>query len=113
MRTVAVILGTSLALAAAAASAQPAHTGACLRTTDIDHTKSPDDRTILFTLRNGAVYQSTLPTICPQLSMNGFSYEATPPDQICGNLQTIRVLRSGAVCLMGPLMQIMPKTPNR
>jgi hypothetical protein len=85
----------------------------CIRTTLIDHTKAPDDRTILFTMKNGAVYQSTLPANCPELSFNGFSYVATPPDQICGNLQSIRVIRTGSVCLLGPLVQITPKAaPN-
>jgi hypothetical protein len=79
----------------------------------IDHTKTPDDRTILFTMKNGAVYRSTLPATCPQLSFNGFSYVATPPDQICGNLQTIRVIRTGAVCMLGPLVQMTPNAaPN-
>ena len=99
---------------ASSAGAQPApKTNVCLKTYLIDHTKAPNDRTIIFTMKNGAVYQSTLPTVCPQLSFNGFSYVATPPDQICGNLQSIRVIRTGSVCLLGPLVQITPKAaPN-
>lgn len=113
MRALALVSALSLAFGATAALAQPAKQNICIRTIDIDHTKTPDDRTILFTMKNGAVYQSTLPTACPQLQFNGFSYEATPPDQLCGNLQTIRVVRTGSVCLLGPLVQITPKaTPN-
>jgi hypothetical protein len=108
MRALAIVSVLALACSATAALAQPAGKGTCLRTIDIDHTKTPDDRTILFTMKNGAVYQSTLPTACPQLSFNGFSYVATPPEQICGNLQTIRVIRSGSVCLLGPFVQITP-----
>jgi len=114
MRTAA--LASLLALTgmiATGAIAQPAAGNTCIRTTLIDHTKTPDDRTILFTMKNGAVYQSTLPARCPELTFNGFSYVATPPDQICGNLQSIRVIRTGSVCLLGPLVQIGPKAaPN-
>ncbi|MBV9571598.1 MAG: hypothetical protein JO056_10200 [Alphaproteobacteria bacterium] len=113
MRTLALVSALPLALGATAALGQPAAKSICIRTVDIDHTKTPDDRTILFSMKNGSVYQSTLPTACPQLQFNGFSYEATPPDQLCGNLQTIRVVRTGSVCLLGPLVQITPKsTPN-
>ncbi|HEX3653843.1 MAG TPA: hypothetical protein VHU18_13570 [Rhizomicrobium sp.] len=112
----AVALASLLALTglpAIGAMAQPAAGNTCIRTTLIDRTKTPDDRTILFIMKNGAVYQSTLPTSCPELSFNGFSYVATPPDQICGNLQSIRVIRTGSVCLLGPLVQITPKAaPN-
>ena len=102
---------TGMTTAGAMAQAPTGNT--CIRTTLIDRTKSPDDRTILFSMKNGAVYQSTLPANCPELSFNGFSYVATPPDQICGNLQSIRVIRTGSVCLLGPLVQITPKAaPN-
>ncbi|HEY1962025.1 MAG TPA: hypothetical protein VGG69_06380 [Rhizomicrobium sp.] len=110
----------AIALAAAlltagmsAATAQPAtpmpHGNVCLKTYWIDHTKSPDDRTIVFYMKDGSAYQSSLPTLCPQLSVNGFAYVATPPSDVCGNMQTIRVIRTGSVCMLGPLVQITPK----
>ncbi len=112
MRTV--LLASALALVWLATGAVAQNSGSkCLRTILIDRTKAPDDRTLLFYMKNGAVYQSTLAANCPQLSIYGFSYVATPPDEICGNLQSIRVIRSGAVCLLGPLVQITPKAaPN-
>lgn len=92
------------------AIAQPApKTNVCIKTFQIDHTKSPNDRTVLFTMKDGSVYQSNLTGNCPELSINGFSYVATPPSDVCGNLQSIRVIRTGAVCLLGPLVQIAPK----
>jgi hypothetical protein len=108
-------LATLLVLIAGASSAeaQPAlKTNVCLKTYLIDHTKAPNDRTILFTMKDGSVYQSTLPATCPQLSFNGFSYVATPPEDVCGNLQSIRVVRSHSVCLLGPLVQIAPARPG-
>jgi hypothetical protein len=59
-------------------------------------------------MKDGKIWSTTLTAPCPELSFNGFVYGPTPPGDICGNLQTIRVIRSGAVCEMGPLM---PATP--
>ena len=80
----------------------------CLKTDWIDHTKAPDNRTILFYMRDNKVWRTTLSNLCPQLMINGFIYEPTPPDHICGNLQAIKVVDTGAVCMMGP---IVPYTP--
>jgi hypothetical protein len=76
----------------------------CLRSTDIDHTKAPNDHTILFYMKDGNVWSTTLRSECPELRFNGFEYDPTPPDNICGNMQTIHVLKSGAVCEIGPLV---------
>jgi hypothetical protein len=75
----------------------------CIRSLDIDHTKVPNDRTILFFMKDGTVWSATLRSDCPELRFNGFEYGPTPPEEICGNMQTIRVLRSGAVCEIGQL----------
>jgi hypothetical protein len=86
--------------------------GACIYSRDIDHTRAPDDKTILFYMRDGMVYRSNLPQACSQLSFNGFAYGPIPPDEICGNLQMIRVIRTGNVCMMGPLMPYTPPTKS-
>jgi hypothetical protein len=111
MKSAIVTAAVMLVLGASSyAAAQPApRSNVCIRSYFIDHTKAPNDRTLVFYMKNGAAYQSTLPSNCPQLSLYGFAYVATPPDEICGNLQSIRVIRSGSVCLLGPLVQITPK----
>jgi hypothetical protein len=91
------------ALVTTAANAQPA-APTCIQTYNIDHTKSPDDRTILFYMRDGTIYQSNLRNACPGLHINGFSYVSNPAPQFCAGLQTIRVLRIGGVCMLGPFM---------
>lgn len=80
----------------------------CLRSTDIDHTKTPNDHTILFFMKDGKVWSTTLRAECPELIFNGFEYAPMPRDNICANMQTIRVLKSGAICEIGPLV---PATP--
>ncbi|MGD0142600.1 MAG: hypothetical protein ABSC92_05540 [Rhizomicrobium sp.] len=106
------ILAAAAALTASAALAQtpapPASPGLCLRSIDIDHTKSPNDHVVLFYMRDGKVWQSNLRNNCPELSFNGFIYVSTPPDDICPNVQMIRVIHSGAVCMMGPLEAYVP-----
>ena len=96
--------------AALAAAAPPGNV--CIRTLDIDHTKAPDNRTILFYMKDGKVWSATLTSYCPELVFNGFVYGPTPPDNICGNMQTIRVIRTGAICEMGPLVPETPRSPR-
>ena len=102
-----VMAGISAAIAQTA-TPMP-HGNVCLKTYMIDHPKAPNDRTIVFYMKDGSAYQSSLPTLCPQLSINGFAYVATPPSDVCGNLQSIRVIRTGSVCMLGPLVQVTPK----
>jgi hypothetical protein len=101
------IAGAVALLTATAAQAQPASSGpVCLRSTDIKDTKTPDTRTIIFHMNDGSAYRNDLKNDCPQLNFQGFAYTATPPDQICGNLQSIRVLRTGSVCMLGAFTKI-------
>jgi len=89
------------------AHAQPStSSNVCLDGYRIDHTKAVDDQTIIFHMKNGTSYSNTLKNHCPGLRMFGFSYVTTPPDKICGNLQSIRVLHTGSVCLLGPFVPI-------
>jgi hypothetical protein len=73
----------------------------CLRTIDIQNTTIPDEKTILFHMRNGKIWKNSLRNRCNGLRFNGFAYVATPPNQICGNLQTIRAIQTGSVCMLG------------
>ena|SRR5690349_4456795 len=105
----ALLTASGMSVAAAQTATPMPHGNVCLKTYMIDHTKSPNDRTIVFYMKDGSAYQSSLPTLCPQLSINGFAYVATPPSDVCGNLQSIRVIHTGSVCMLGPLVQVAPK----
>ncbi len=96
---------------ASAAEENAARSGnVCLRTNDIRNTTVPDDKTILFHMNDGKVWKNELLGRCVGLKYNGFVYEATPPNQICGNLQTIRVIQTGSVCMMGAFVRHEGKT---
>jgi hypothetical protein len=96
-------------LMAAVLSASPALAGnVCLRSGDIARTSVPDARTILFHMKDGRVWRNTLMAACPELKFNGFIYDASPIGEICGNQQVIRVIHSGAVCMLGPFTPVAP-----
>jgi hypothetical protein len=101
-------------LAANAQPVPPASGPACIETYNIDHTKAPDDRTILFYMRDGSVLQTNTRNACSGLSINGFAYVSNPAPQFCPGLQTIRVLRIGGVCMLTPFVPYVaaPKPAN-
>ena len=89
-----------------------AETGKCLPTYFIDHTTIPDDRTILFTMRDGTVWQNTLPQACQGLSFQGGFEYVTSFDEVCSNAQEIRVLRQNSRCMLGAFTPyVAPKAP--
>jgi len=105
--SIALSIGTSAAAAADAPAAAPNPNTVCLWTYQIDHTHYIAPRTILFYMKGGTVWQNTLVNDCNGLSFNGFAY-VTRDGQICSNMQSIIVLRTHQVCLLG---QFTPYTP--
>ena len=73
----------------------------CLWVNRIDHTQVLNNHQILFYEINGRIWQSNLPVPCRTLtSQDGFAWESGIPE-ICGNVEQIRVLRTGEACLLG------------
>ncbi|MGD0142601.1 MAG: hypothetical protein ABSC92_05545 [Rhizomicrobium sp.] len=72
----------------------------CLQSTAIDHTKTVDKSTILFYMNDGKIWKNTLKAPCPSLNFHGFTY-LTRADEICANAQSISVLVSNEVCVLG------------
>lgn len=96
----------SLILAAAIATLAPAVAApTCLYTYQIDHTKVVDSQTIDFRMRDGTVYRNVLQHKCTGLRFNGFVYRVQT-DQICDNLQSIRVLQTNDICLLGAFTKL-------
>jgi len=105
----AVIAGLAIAPAAADETkpAQPAQNTVCLWTYQIDHTTVPDKNTILFYMRDGKIWKNTLPQPCPGLLFHGFAYVAHA-DQICSNMQSIQVIETHEVCMLGAFEPYTP-----
>ncbi len=116
-RNFAAILAVAGSMAASAAADEPAPAGrsVCIRAYDIDHTDIPDDSTIIFYMRGHKAWKNTLVDRCVGLKINtrGFTYSPTDPgtDEICSNLQTIRVNDTGQICLLGAFTPFTP-TPK-
>ena len=82
----------------------------CLRTRDMLQTQPADDgASINFTMRDGSVWRNDLHGRCPDLRFDGFAWTVRNPDQtVCEDMQSLRVLRSGQVCMLGKFTQIAP-----
>ena len=90
------------ALPAAAQPAQPAPaTRTCLNNQDVISATSRDGKTMIFKMRNGQTYINHLRGSCPGLKFNGFIWELRGIPQICENQQTLRVINSGQICMLG------------
>lgn len=101
------------ALAAPAADAHDARSdksSVCLWTYLIDHTKFIPPQTLQFHMKDGKVWNAALNGPCPDLNFFGFSY-VTRDGQICARQQSILVLETHAVCMLGDIVPAGAKTP--
>ena len=103
-------IATTLPAAAQPAPAQPAPgKKICLNNQDVQSASSNDGKTMVFKMRNGTTYINHLRGSCPGLRFNGFSWELRGINDICENQQTLRVLRTGEVCMLGKFDPPLPK----
>ena len=92
----AVLIGVGAATIAPAMGAA----NVCLQTNLIDRTTVVNPKTILFRMKDGKVWRSDMRTACISLKFNGFVY-VVHGDEICGGAQSIRVLNTDEVCVLG------------
>ena len=105
-----VIIAT-LALTIAAMS--PAAASMCVRTRDILSTNSKDGKLMTFKMRDGRILVNHLQGVCSDLKFNGFVWIIRGTQEVCENQQSLKVLRSGQICLLGKfdVVKDKPKTP--
>lgn len=74
----------------------------CINSRDITSSKSDDGKTMVFKMRNGQTYVNHMQGSCPDLRFNGFVWVLhSGDDMICEYEQSLRVLQSGQVCVLG------------
>ena len=57
---------------------------------------------MVFKMRDGRTYVNHLQGACPDLKFNGYSWALRGGDtKVCEREQTLRVLQSGEVCVLG------------
>jgi hypothetical protein len=83
-----------------------------MRTGSIDHTHVVDPQTILFYMRDGRVWKNSLKSPCPSLRFHGFRLR-TGQEEVCSNAQSIQVLDTGEVCLLGEFTPFTPPPQSR
>ena len=103
----------SLALLPITAPASAA-SNVCISTRDIlDQTVQDKGKAILFKMRDGTQWRNTLKGACPDLVFDGFAWTLRDPNQeVCENMQTLRVLHSGQICMLGKFDKVTP-APKR
>ena len=102
------LLMAAIAVMAFAGAAQAAPI--CLRTRDMLQTQpAKDGASITFQMRDGSVWRNDLHGRCPDLQFDGFVWHVRDAgESVCEDTQTLRVLRSGQVCVLGKFTQIAP-----
>jgi hypothetical protein len=94
---------------AAAQDPAPAPGRVCLYLRDIQRTETPDDRTILFHMRDGKIWRNTLKQNCPMLRTSPYSQVLQSGDMVCANQQFIHVLQTGNTCTLGEFSPVTPQ----
>ncbi|MSP95471.1 MAG: hypothetical protein EXR00_09395 [Alphaproteobacteria bacterium] len=99
---------TAILLASwAPANAQSAAPPTCLNVSNIQRSETPDDRTIIFHMRDGKVWRNRLKTVCPMLRTSPFTQVLRSGDLMCANQQTIQVTQTGSTCMLGDFTPVI------
>lgn len=88
----------------------------CLSTRDMIGSKpNKDGSALFFTMRDGSLWRNDLHGRCPDLNFDtGYAWTVRNPDYtVCENEQSLRVLRSGEICVLGKFTQIRPSRAER
>jgi hypothetical protein len=85
----------------------------CVRSSDIVSTHSDDGKVLVFRMRNGQTLINHLNGACPDLKFEGFEWTLRGVEDICENQQSLRVLRSGQICLLGKFDAPVEKPASR
>ena len=102
---------SGLLLSGAILAATPAFANICLDSRDILNTHSKDGRILVFTMKDGRVLRNHLQGVCPDLRFNGFTWVLHGNNDICENMKTLQVLKSGEVCQLGKFDPPTTKPP--
>lgn len=91
-----------IALALVSVVAAPVSAATCIDSRKIDSAHSDDGKTMIFKMKDGTTMVNHLQGICSDLKFNGFAWTLHSGDtQICENQQSLRVIQSGQICVLG------------
>ena len=81
----------------------------CLDLREVQRTETPDDRTILFHMRDGKIWRNTLKQNCPMLRISPYTQVLQNGERVCANQQFIHVLQTGNTCTLGEFTPLAPQ----
>lgn len=82
----------------------------CLKLRDIQSSKSNDGKIMTFVMKDGTTLYNKLQGVCPGLRFNGFAWVIRGgTDEVCEGQQSLRVLQSGEICVLGKFSATRPK----
>jgi hypothetical protein len=88
--------------------ALPADAAICVRNRDIQSTTPLDGKTLIITMRDGTVWRNRLQGNCSDLRFNGFVWVIHGPEEVCEYSQSLKVLQSGQICVLGKFTREKP-----
>ena len=86
-------------------AADPTSAKVCLNVREIQRTETPNDRTIIFHMRDGKVWRNTLRAACPMLRTSPYTQKLNG-DLVCSNQQFIHVNMTGDDCALGDFLPV-------
>jgi hypothetical protein len=93
---------TTLILAGVMLAAPAYGANMCIDSRDIVSSKSPDGHVLILKMKDGRTLVNHLHGACPDLKFEGFSWRLRSGDnQVCENEQSLSVLQSGQICVLG------------
>jgi hypothetical protein len=93
---------TTLMLAGLVLAAPAYGANMCIDSRDIVSSKSPDGHVLILKMKDGRTLVNHLHGACPDLRFEGFSWRLRSGDnQVCENEQSLSVLQSGQICVLG------------
>ena len=100
------------AIALVAITAVPASANMCIRQRDIAGTHSDDGKNLMFRMNDGRVLVNHLQGICTDLRFEGFVWNVPGTEDICEYQQTLHVIQSGQICVLGKFEVMKDKPPT-
>ena len=73
----------------------------CVNQQDVVSTESKDGKNLVFRMRDGRTLVNHLQGTCNDLRFNGFVWVLRGNNDICENVQSLRTLNGGQVCVLG------------
>jgi len=87
----------------------PAWANMCVLVRDIVSTHSDDGKLMTFHMRDGRVLVNHLQGICSDLRYEGFIWSVPSTEDICEYQQSLKVLHSGQICVLGKFDEVKQK----